>query len=146
MKKKTAKKKDAFTKSDKHVLNGIKLFPWTPSRIIAAQAMGLLYPEIGKDGWDQYRRTKVYPGAVKDVIICLWLCAQTNDRVDEADAAPVEAYSEARRWAAGLGIHKPGSDQFWQAYVKFSEIIKEVDDSATVPKGDNDEEAPDPNE
>lgn len=128
------KKPDAFTDSDKHILNGVKLFPWTPARVIAAQNMGQLYPEIGKDGFDQYRRTKVYPGALKDTIICLWLCTRTEDEVDMADAAPVEAYKDARKWAAGLGIHKIGSDGFWQAYGKFVELMGEVDQSFTIPK------------
>lgn len=113
--------------------------------MIAGQAMGLLYPEIGKDGWDQYRRTKVYPGAIKDVIICLWLCTQDHEQVDAADAAPVQAYDEARKWAADLGIHKPGSDEFWQAYAKFSDIMMEVDKSTTIPKANpGEDEADDP--
>lgn len=136
-KKKT--KPDAFTESDKHVLDGVKLFPWTPARVIAGQAMGMLYPRIGKDGWDQYRRTKVYPGALKDVVICLWLCTQSNDQVDEADAAPIEAYKQARGWAASLGIHKIDSDQFWQAYGKFVDVMNDVNESSTVPKIEGDD-------
>lgn len=148
MKKKSAKTPDPFTDSDKHVLHGIKLYPWTAARMICAQSMGLLYPEIGTDGWDQYHRTKVYPGAIKDVIICIWVCTQTEDEVDAADVAPVEAYRKAKQWAINLGIHKPGSDEFWQAYAKFSDIVREVDQAQTAPKknADNEEEASDPNE
>lgn len=138
--KKKKKKPDAFVSSDKHVLDGTKLYPWTPSRIIAGQAMGLLYPEIGKEGWDQYRRTKTYPGALRDTIICLWLCSRTEEQVDDADCAPVEAYRQARSWAAGLGIAKLGSDAFWQAYGKFASIMGEVDESITVPKVEPGEE------
>lgn len=143
MTKKPAKKPDAFTKSDKHVLNGTKLYPWTAEREIAAQSMGLLYPEIGADGWDQYRRTKIYPGALKDTIIVLWLCTQTPEQVDDADSAPIEAYRQARKWAAKLGIHRVGSDAFWQAYGKFAAIIKQVEDSKTTPKIDHPGEEPD---
>lgn len=146
MRKKKSKERDAFTESDKHVLNGLKLQPWTPSRVIAAQAMGCLYPRIGKEGWDQYKRTKTYPGCLKDVVIVLWLCLQDWQRVDDADAAPVEAYSEARKWAASLGIHRIDSDEFWQAYGKFAEIMSEVDKSFTVPAQTDNEETPDPNE
>lgn len=138
------KKPDAFTDSDKHVISGINLFPWTPSRVIAAQNMGQLYPEIGKDGWDQYRRTKLYPGAVKDVIISLWLCTRNEEEVDQADCAPVEAYRQARTWAAGLGIHDTKKDAFWQAYAKFADIMGEVDKAITVPKVEGGEESPDP--
>lgn len=147
MKKKKPKKHDAFTDSDKHVLRGIKLYPWTAARSICAQSMGMLYPDIGKEGWDQYRRTKLYPGAVKDVCIALWLCTQDEDAVDMADAAPVEAYRQARKWAAGLRIHDTKNDEFWQAYAKFSEIMTEVDRSVTTPKVEGDvEDDPDPNE
>jgi hypothetical protein len=149
--KKTAKKVrplNPFIDSDKHVLNGLKLQPWTPSRIIAANSMGMLWPRIGKEGWDQYSRTKTYPGVLRDIIVGLWLCLQDWQRVDEADAAPVEAYSEARKWAAELGIHRIDSDEFWQAYGKFVEIMSEVDKSFTKPapaKG-SEEEADEGNE
>lgn len=140
------KKPDAFTDSDKHVLHGTKLFPWTPARIIAGQSMGLLYPEIGKDGWDQYKRTKIYPGALRDTIICLWLCTRNEIQVDEADSAPQEAYRQARSWATALKIHKAGSNEFWQAYAKFAEIMGEVDESFTVPKVEPGEEPDEGNE
>lgn len=143
MKKKPAKTRDSFTESDKHVLNGIKLYPWTPARSIAAQACGMLYPEIGKDGWDQYKRTKLYPGAVKDVIICLYLMTLDEDAVDMADAAPVEAYRQARTWAAGLRIHSTKNDEFWQAYAKFSEVMVEVDKAITTPTKTDGEEPDD---
>lgn len=146
MKKKPTKPHDSFTQSDKHVLNGVKLYPWTATREIASQSMGLLYPEIGDEGWDQYRRTKVYPGALKDTIICLWICTQKEDQVDNADAAPIDAYRRARKWAAGLGIHKLGSNAFWQAYKKFAEIIKQVESAKTAPKVDTVEEPDEGNE
>lgn len=145
-KKKTSKPRDSFTESDKHVLHGTKLYPWTAGREIASQAMGLLYPEIGKEGWDQYRRTKVYPGALKDTIICLWICTQTETQVDDADVAPVEAYRQARKWAASLGIHKLGSDAFWQAYNKFADIVMEARRAMTAPKVEPGDDDHDPNE
>lgn len=147
MKKKPTRKPDSFTDSDKNVLLGTKLFPWTPTRMIAGQSMGMIYPDIGKDGFDQYKRTGLYPGAVKDCIICLWLCSQTEEQVDEADAAPVDAYRRARVWAAGLKIHTTNCPEFWQAGKVFAKIIGEVDKATTIPKVEpSDDEAPDPNE
>lgn len=137
----------AFTRSDKHVLGDLHLKPWTPSRVIAAQNMGLLYPRVGKEGWDQFRRTQMYPGCLKDTIIALYLCTLNDDQVDDADRAPQDAYRNAQKWAAGLGIHKINSDPFWAAYTKFTEIMKEPEQSATKPKTDDDEdEEDDPNE
>lgn len=132
------KKPDAFT--DKHVLNGTTLRAWTPARVIAGQSMGMLYPEIGKKGYDQYRRTKTYAGIVKDVAICLWLCSVDEERVDEADGSPGEAYAEARAWAAKLEIHKMSSEKWDQAFAKFAGIVSEVDQSLTIPKSEPEED------
>lgn len=132
------KKSDAFT--DGHVLNGIRLHPWTPMRVIAGQSMGMLYPEIGKKGFDQYRRTKTYAGIIKDVAICLWLCSVNEDRVDEADSSPHEAYTEARAWATGLQIHKMSSEKWDQAFVVFAGIVSEVDKAITIPKSDGEDD------
>jgi len=133
------KEPDSFVSSDKHTLNGKKLQPWTPSRYIAAQAMGMLYPRIGEKGHDQFKRTQVYPGAVKDVIIALWLCSVTEDEVDDADASPEAAYRKARAWAIGLGLHKIEGDAFWNAYGQFADIFNEVDQSRTTPAETDDD-------
>lgn len=132
----------AFLRSDKHVLDGVRLNPWTPSRVIAAQGMGMLYPSLGKEDWDQFERTKRYTGALKDTIIVLWLCMIDDEAVDNADSAPKEAYKTAKQWAAGLGIHKIESNEFWQAYAKFSEIVTEVASSATKITTNDDESEP----
>jgi hypothetical protein len=145
----------AFIHSDKHALGDLALKPWTPERIIAAQNMGMLYPHIGDEGWDQFHRTGVYAGCVKDITICLWLCTlpevgpiEPGEKIMsvlDADRSPVKAYAEARQWAIGKGIIKPNSDEFWDAYRHFSEIVKEVSDSETQPV-EKEEGAEDPNE
>lgn len=146
----------AFVKSDKHVLGDLNLKPWTPERIIAAQNMGMLYPSIGDEGWDQFHRTGLYPGCIKDIIICLWLCTipevgsiEPSDvplSVVDADRSPVKAYHEAKKWGIAKGIAKPNSDEFWSAYNMFAEIIKDVTDSETQPTNENtDPDDADPN-
>lgn len=138
---KQVKPRDGFTKSDKHVLNGLKLYPWTAEREIAGNSMGMLYPRIGKDAFDQYKRTKMYPGLLRDLIVCLWLCTQNEDEVDDADSAPVDAYKRARQWATSRGIHKVDSDEFWQAAGRFVKIVTEVNNAITTPKVEPGEEA-----
>lgn len=145
-KEKVAKKPDAFTDSDKHVLHGTKLFPWTAEREIAANSLGMIYPRIGAKGFEQWKRLKTYPGVLRDMIVCLWLCTQNETEVDEAGDSPEEAYSKARKWAASLGIHKMDSDPYWQALAKFLEITKEVEDSITLPKVEPGEELDEGNE
>lgn len=133
---------DAFV--SKHVLDGIKLHPWTPARIIAAQSMGMLFPNIGTEGRDQHKRTGNYPGMLKDIAICLWLCTQTADQVDEADVAPSDAYAKARAWSIARGIHEMASDEFNQAKLKFSEIVLEAELKRTRPRPPLGEEDDDP--
>ncbi len=130
----------AFERSDKHVLGDLKLKPWTPSRVIAGQNMGLLYPRIGKEGFDQFQRTKMYPGCLKDTIIVLWLCTLNDEAVEDADRSPQDAYRQSQIWASGRGIHKIDSDEFWAAYNLFSGIMNEVDHSATKPAETGEEE------
>jgi len=136
----------AFQRSDKHMLGDLRLNPWTPSRIIAAQSMGMLYPNIGKDGWDQYNRTRMYPGQLKDTVIGLWLCSVDDEAVETADCAPGAAYRTARGWAEEQGILKQESTEFQRARDEFISIINEVSESASKPVTDSETEDDDPNE
>lgn len=135
----------AFLRSDKHTLADLKLQPWTPDRIIKAQEIGMLYPSLGKQDWAQYKRTKIYPGAVKDVMIFLYLSTLTPDTVDAATDTEAKAFGIKR------GLHHTDSTAFWEAYLKFIEVQNEIQASATKPKsspgdGTEDEEDDDPNE
>lgn len=143
-KPKPAPAEKAFTKSDKHILDDLLLKPWTAARSIAANSLGMLYPHIGTEGWDQFKRTKIYPGCMKDIAICLYLCTLDDDAVDEADAAPKDAYKAARKWATEKGITKADSIEFWVAYGKFGEIMRQVNESVTMPAGAEQEADDDP--
>lgn len=136
---KVIKGRDSFSQADKNLFNGVRLRPWTAARAIAGQAMGMLYPEIGAEGREQYKRTKLYPGAIKDTIIALWLCTQTEDRVDEADSMPIEAWRQAREWGAGLKIHTAQRTEFWSAYAIFTKLMFQVDEARTRPKPSEEE-------
>jgi hypothetical protein len=135
----------AFLGSDKHTLGDLKLQPWTPERIIKAQEIGMLYPSLGKQDWEQYRKTKVYPGAVKDVMIFLFLSTLKADEIDNATC------DQAKSFGIKRGIHQTDSTAFWEAYTKFIEVQNEIQTAATKPKsatgtGTDDEEDDDPNE
>jgi hypothetical protein len=159
MKKKSAKPNPqnaadkAFTGSDRHTLDDLKLEPWTPQRIWAAQLMGMSYPNLGKAGRNALLRSNVYPNAVKDVAIFLWLSTrkpetfETNDSseitVIDAEAQPEMAAKLARDFAIERGIHLRDSAEFWDAYNKFWEVMQEIENVVTQPKGsgpDEDEE------
>lgn len=133
----------AFLNSDKHTLSDLKLHPWTPDRIIKAQEIGMLYPSLGKMDWEQYHKTKVYPGMLKDVMIFVYLSTLTHKEVDTA------TYDEAKAFGIKRGIHRTDSDEFWDARNKFIEAQNEIQDAATKPKraaGEEDNEDDEGNE
>lgn len=141
----------AFTGSDKHALSDLTMQPWTPHRIWTAALVGMQYPNLGKEGREQFRRTSVYPAAVLDVSIFLYLSTLTPAEVDEAERNPDEARANARELAIKRGIHKRDSKEFWDAYNKFWEVMSEIEDSGAKPKSEGaetetDEDEDPPNE
>ncbi len=139
----------AFTQSDNHALGDLKLQPWTASRVVAAQSMGMLYPNIGAQAAAQFRRTGVYQGALKDTIIVLWLCSEKDrDVIRSAERDPDGALEQAETWAEKRGITKLNSPAFWAAYTKFMAIVTEEQESIAVPENSavEDEDDHDPNE
>lgn len=126
---------EAFAKSDAHTLGDIELEPWTPARSVAAQSMGMKYPHISAEDKERWEQTSIYPGAVQDLAIVLWLCAQKDaSEVRRALRQPMVALDKAIEWAAGLGFTNTKSDEFWSGYDKFLDIVTEANASATVRK------------
>jgi hypothetical protein len=144
----------AFLDSGGHLFMTERLQPYTPSRIVAAQAMGLLYPKIGTDGFAQLKKTGIYPGELKDIIIVLWLCRlKTKDEVTLARMDPIAAYEDAEKWAGKIGLCDMASDVFAYGLLVFQNIMNEIGESKTTPTTSsrraaaaNDEEGPDPND
>jgi hypothetical protein len=132
----------AFVNSDAHAFNGTELQPYTPSRIVAAQAMGLRYPNIGEEALEQFNRTGVYPGALQDTLIVLWLCTLAEPHKDGPGAAqvrramrrPDESIEKAIAWGADHGVTDQRSENFRNAYDEFAAIVVEVKNSRAVPK------------
>jgi len=123
-------------------LFGTPLKPYSPSRKVAAQSMGMLYPYIGEDAAAQFASTGVYPGALKDCIILLWLCSiedakdQTKDNIrsgawnpSRALHKPHEALETAMAWAGELEICNIGGTRFGEAFKVFIEIATAVEAS-----------------
>jgi hypothetical protein len=137
-KKKTPRKaakgvEKAFVESGAHLLLGEKLQPYTPSRIVAAQAMGLLYPQIGKMGMAQLKKTGIYPGELRDMIIVLWLCRlQKAAEVEDALIDPDVSYAMAEKWAGKAGLCDMASKAFLEALVVFQTVINEIGESRTA--------------
>jgi hypothetical protein len=119
--------------SGAHLFRKEKLQPYTPSRIVAAQAMGLLYPHIGKEGLAKLNRTGIYPGELRDMIIVLWLCRQEKDeKVQDALLDPGAAYGAAEKWAGKAGLCDMTSAVFLEALPVFQTIMNEIGESQTI--------------
>lgn len=125
----------AFMSSDKHTLNDLKLEPWTPQRVWTSGLLGMTYPNLSKEGAEQFRKSRVYPEAVKDLSIFLYLSTIKPNEVDEAERYPDAAYEKAKAFGISRNLHKRDSVEFWQAYTVFWEVMNEIENSATKPKG-----------
>ncbi len=108
---------------------GQPLRPYSPSRKVAAQTMGMIYPFVGRDGQAQMEATGMYPGAIKDVLIVLWLCSLPDAPEVAKDAwspslalrRPVLAMDEAMEWAGAL--IDVGSAEWAEAFELFLKIV-----------------------
>ena len=121
-------KDKAFLGSDNATLGDLKLQPWTPDRINAAQRMGMFYPNLGKGGWDRVTSTSVYPGVAQDVMIFVYLSTVEPKKVYEVTFEDAMAFGTARN------LHSTDSKEFWDAYNKFIDVQNEIQASRTTVK------------
>jgi hypothetical protein len=125
----------AFTQSDAHALGDLDLQPYTPDRVWAAQAMGLRYGFIDDAGVEFFKEHRIYPGALRDVAIILWLCSLKDELdIDKACRNPVAAARKAATWSHDHKMDNPRGEDFWKAYAVFMRIMAEVDASVSVPE------------
>jgi hypothetical protein len=136
----------AFTDSANKFLGATELHPYSASRAVAAQALGLIYPNVGTESLEQFHKTGMYPGAVQDVLIVLWLCSIPDKEVIAAMRKPDESLAKAIEWGATLKITLAG-EEWWQAYQQFMNIMTEISESDGAPKlPEHDEDDGGPNE
>lgn len=76
----TPETKSFISEKAGYELFGKPLHAYSPSRKVAAQAMGMLYPYVGEAGAAQMELTGRYPGQVQDMVIVLWLCTLPDPR------------------------------------------------------------------
>lgn len=139
-KKKTPKPSPAdkaFMQPETSTLDDLKLQPWTPDRQIAFQTCGGLYPNLGKEGFAQFKRNSLYPGVIKDICLFLYLSTLEPEAVEDA------TWPEAKGFGVKRGLHNTDGKPFWQAYAKFIEVQNQISASIAVPKGS---ESPDEDE
>lgn len=114
-------------------LGDIELFPHSTQRRFAADRMGLTWGSIPRD--DPLLRSGRYSGALRDVVIVLWLgtiprkAELTSEQrsanawtVERADRMPDDAYAVAQEWAESVGITDTDTGQFRKAWDVFVRI------------------------
>lgn len=134
MRRKPKQKSDAFTDSERHSLNGLKLEPWTEARRVASQTLGLIYPDLSPADWASVKRGGSYPGAMRDVMLTLWLCTIPASELIKVEVAGIEnAMSESMAFGIKHGLHDNTKQPFWDGLSKCMEFWNEVNNSITVP-------------
>ncbi len=122
-----------------HILFGEELRPYSPSRKIAAQSMGMVFPFLSEAAADQHARTGSYAGQLKDVIIVLWLCTLkdpsdlTKKEVkaqvwtpSRAGNKPELAMEVAMAWAVENGIIDTDKQPYRDAKLIWQAIIQNI--------------------
>lgn len=112
---------DAFTldaeqayltaKAGRELFGGVAR-PWTPSRAVAAQTMGMIFPMIGEEGQASLNTKNTYPGILQDVVIVCWLCTLPDDVSRQSDGwtpsralrSPTKAFDAAMVWGEKVGV------------------------------------------
>jgi|APGre2960657404_1045060.scaffolds.fasta_scaffold40180_3 hypothetical protein len=117
-------------------LFGTPLAPYTASRKVAAQTMGMQWPFIGEAALAQLQATNMYPGAIRDTAILLWLCTLPDASTalargvwtpSRALSKPDEARDAALEWADKCGITDSSGPKFGEAFQVFFGIVTGVD-------------------
>jgi hypothetical protein len=144
-------------KSDPELF-GEPLRKYSPSRKVAAQSMGCLWPLIGEEGADQMSKTGMYPGLLKDMAIVLWLCSQkdaselTKDDIragawtpSRALDKPKEALAAALQWAEDNEVTEISGSRFAEGlgiFMGFATAIEASRFTVHDPNATDDDEGP----
>jgi hypothetical protein len=125
----------SFINSDGHKLGDLKLYPYTPDRMFAADAMGLRYGRLSNAAARQFVAKGTYPGMEADVVIIVWLCSLENiEEVRSARRDPDLAEDVAIEFAKTHNMVSKLQDSWWDAYKVFKSIMAEVQEAYGKPK------------
>ena len=117
-------------------LFGEALKNYSASRKVAANAMGLGWPFIGEAALAQLQATNFYPGAIRDMVIVIWLCTLPDASTalargvwtpSRALSKPDEARDAALEWADKCGITDSSGPKFGEAFQIFFAVVTGVD-------------------
>lgn len=123
----------SFAESLSPQLFGKDVSPYTPSRVVAGQTMGLRYPHIGEDGARELQESGIYSGGLKDAIIFGWLSTlpdksgkMSSWTPSRAISQPESAVAAAIEWAAENKVTNLQSKAFEELWGLFMQVMGEV--------------------
>ncbi len=116
-----------FIESEGHAVNGLKLQPYTPERMWAADAIGLRYGRLTSEQTEQFTEDGTYPGMAGDVAVVMWVCSlEKREDVLSARRNPTVAMKKIVEFAKQKNMVSPKQSQWWDAYKVFLEIMSEI--------------------
>lgn len=143
----TTPQEAAFIRSAGRKFGEIKLGPFTPRLQAIAAEMGMKWPWTEEKDLIKKQFTTTDPESGKkvkrviyyyrqgyaDSIIAIWLCAQPESRIDDAEIDPAQARKDAMAWAGEQAINQ-NSVAGWEAYAIWDQMIMEIQVSRATPK------------
>jgi len=133
----------AFAESHGHKLGDITLEPYSRARRYAAAAMGLYYGKLSEVEFQEFIKTRLYPQAMRDVGIVMWLCVIKDHNIISAITRNPKAYEDQmQEWAEKHGLDDTSGDEFWEGFSEFAAIMKEVEVSRVSAKKKTAKEKP----
>ena len=133
----------AFLDSENHEWCGEKLEPYSMARRVAAQAIDLRYGSLDDAQIAKFNETRIYPGALRDVAVLLWLCSlKDEDEIDRAARNPLAAARTALKWAESKGMLDEATIQFVEGYKLLFKIMSEIDAARVAVQKKTPTEAP----
>jgi len=116
----------AFQESHGHSLGDIPLEPYSRARRYAAAAMGLYYGKLTEAEFEEFLKTKLYPQAMRDVGIVMWLCSiKDHNKISAITRNPKAFEDEMQEWSEKQGLDDTSDDEFWEGFSEFADIMKE---------------------
>jgi len=110
----------------------VGLQPFTPSRQIAGDAIGLRYFSLQPADALALRENRTYPGMANDAFVAVFLCCLPDERIDRVPLYPASYLGALREWKDAIGA--TWQSQAHHAIVGiWNDILDDVLDAILVP-------------
>ena len=131
---------DAFDNAEGYYFQNKPLEPFSGRRRRIAEKLGLRFFDVVGGGdaaaLEQFSETKSYKGFEDDIVLVLWLCSVSKERVARARKFPDRAFDDADDWADEHGIY-PGGHGHAEACQVFTSIVFDILNAVMQAAGGN---------